>query len=85
MKLVPGVVPLSHVNDQPDPPPQPPPEGVCHVARPDASDVSTLPTHGEPPVISTCHATLRIAVVASQFVQIPIFPPLPYIQFPILS
>lgn len=48
--------------------PLPPPDGVCQVARPVASDVSTLPTHGVPHVIITCHSTRSFAL----FVVVPI-------------
>ena len=55
-----------------------------HDASPLASDVSILPIHGEPPVIRTCPLTDRRAV-SDVPVPIHIFPPSPYIQFPILS
>ena len=85
MKLLVGVVPTFPVNPHPDHHTAPPPDGVSQVASPDALLVSTFPAPGTPPVISICHATLSIADVASQFVPIPIFHPLPYIQLPMLS
>lgn len=58
--------------------------GVVQLARPVASEVSTLPAPGTPPVILTCPATVNLAVSAV-LVPIPILPPLPYIQLPIES
>ena len=74
MKLVPGVVPALPVSAQPEPPPHPP-EGVCHVERPAASEVRTFPAHGVPQVIFTCPAISSFAHGVE--VPIPIFPPLP--------
>ncbi len=60
-----------------------PPEGTCQLARPVASETSIFPFHGEPPVIFNCPLISSFAVGAE--IPIPIFPPLPYIQFPIES
>ncbi len=59
------------------------PEGVCQLARPVASDMSTFPFHGTQPVILICHAISNFAVGA--LVPIPILPHVPYIQLPIES
>ncbi len=72
-KLVPATVPLLPRRDQNDPEREA--IGVCHVARPVASEMRILPRPGAPPVILTCPATSSRAHGVE--VPIPIFPELP--------
>ena len=72
MKLVPATVPALPRRVQYAPAPL---AGVCHVARPAASEVRTLLRPGVPPVILTCQATS--SAVDGVLVPIPIFPLVP--------
>ncbi|MBT9167743.1 MAG: hypothetical protein DDT19_01083 [Syntrophomonadaceae bacterium] len=59
-------------------PPIPPATGGAQEARPTLSDVKTLPTPGEPPVIMTCPAISRRALgVVIPIPRLPIIEELP--------
>lgn len=64
--------------------------GFVQVALPDASEaVRTLPAAGHPPVTLTVQLSIVLPFTSSFApgvdVPTPIFPPIPYIQFPIFN
>ena len=73
--MAPALFPESDQNE-----PESEVRAVVQVARPDASEVSTLLSPGVPPVIFTCQPTSRVAPGLA--VQIPIFPQALYIPVP---